>query len=91
MIRHIRFVTVEPWKNGEAVGLAIALSTDRAPGDCSWGSLHLSEVHRRDSGHLHVGEAHRGPGCLQWLERTYGTSTCVELPFFGSSATTLKL
>ena len=39
--------------------LAIALSTDRAPGGFSSGYLHLCEVCRRDSGHLHLCEAHR--------------------------------
>ncbi|CAE7939150.1 unnamed protein product [Symbiodinium sp. KB8] len=54
--------------------LAIALSTDRAPENCSSSSPHLSEVYRSDSGHLHLGETHRGSGCLPGLEleRTYG-------------------
>ena len=33
---------------------AMALSTDRTPGDFSSGRLHLCEVCRRNSGHIHV-------------------------------------
>ena len=34
------------------------------PGRLLFRFFHLSEVYRKDSGHLHLGEAHRGSGCL---------------------------